>query len=100
MTHHNGLLRGRKFSGRHTTVIEAAIPIVDTAKKLPQVSKIVLSEIVPIRSGPMRLRFAPVPAGLRMVVRGPSAQQLFFVYTSDPTGVEQALYAAWNRERR
>lgn len=95
-----GLLRGSKFSDSHSTVIKAAIPIVEAVKRDANIRKIVLGPIVWIGSGARRITFTPIRAGLRMVVRGSALQQTFFVYTGDPRGVEQRLHGIWNRERR
>ena len=94
-----GVLRGAKISNRHSTVIDAARPIVERTRKLPEVTKIVVSEIRPSGSKEMRLVLTPVPAGLRMVIRGPSAQQLFFIYTRDREKAMQTLLLAWETRR-
>ena len=99
MSTKKGLLKGSKISRRHSTVIEAAEPLVEAAKALPQVSKVVLGEIVPLKGAPMRLKFVPVPAGLKMVVRGGATQQTFFLYTADPHATEHHLEAVWKGER-
>jgi len=45
--HRNGLLKGQKFNGRHTTVIEAAMPFVEMLRDAPNVEKIALGIIKP-----------------------------------------------------
>jgi hypothetical protein len=90
-SHQRGLLAGPKFNGRHTTIIEAAIPIIKQAKKLDSVTKIVVSEIKKAGQGPTLLRFTHVPAGLKLMVRGQQAVQEFYLYTKVPHLVEQDL---------
>lgn len=90
------LLRGAKFNGRHSTVISDAISIVQTAKELPEVTKIVLGVIKPLPSSKPHLRCSPVSAGLKVQVRGGSAVQIFFVYTHFPRKTELALRRAFD----
>ena len=90
-----GLLRGSKLSSRHSTVIEYAIPLIEAAKRHEAVSKIVLAEIARVGGGNPRVKFVPIPAGLRMVVRGPNNQQVIFLYTSQASTVQTFLKNAW-----
>ena len=90
-----GLLKGSKFNSRHTTVIEAAIPAVKAANECSSVSKIVIGVIEPTRGGRPHIKFTPVPAGLRMQVRGNSAVQIFFVYTDRPDDVIREISDKW-----
>ena len=57
MSHIKGLLKGSKFSGRHSTVIPSAIPAVEAARDCPHVTKIALGVITPIGKGPEHLKF-------------------------------------------
>jgi hypothetical protein len=86
-----GLLEGKKFSSRHSSVIDDAVLILRKAKALPEVSKIVLGEISRCRPGNPHIRFSPIPAGLKLMVRGKTAVQIFFVYTTDPTTTQRSL---------
>jgi hypothetical protein len=90
-----GLLRGSKVTRSHTTVIEAAIAAVNIAKESPHVSKIVIGVIEPTKKGQPHIKFSPVPAGLRMRVRGNTAVQSFFVYTARPEDVIREITAKW-----
>jgi hypothetical protein len=94
------LLRGSKFSRSHSTVIEIAIPILAMAKRLPEVRKIVIGIIIPGGSGPMRIKFFPILAGFRMVIRGANSQQEFFVYTENAPATQASLQKIWDDERR
>src|SRR3712207_9047145 len=40
-----GLLRGPKFNGRHTTLIDAAVPVVMQLRDDPRVTKIIIGVI-------------------------------------------------------
>jgi hypothetical protein len=54
-----GLLKGSKFNGKHTTVIEAAIGVVKAANESPYVSKIVIGIITPTKTGKPHIKFNP-----------------------------------------
>lgn len=95
-----GLLRGAKISNRHSTVVPAAVPIIKAAKALASVAKVVLSTIKRVPPGEPRIKFDDIPAGLRIAVRGPTAHQILFVYTSKPQATKEALEQAWEAERR
>jgi hypothetical protein len=81
MSRGNSLLKGSRFSRSHSTLIDEAAFLVREAKKIPHISKIIISEIVPIRVGVRRLKITPVPAGLKLMVRGVGARQILFIYT-------------------
>ena len=89
------LLRGAKFNHRHSTVITEAVHILQVAKALPEVSKIVLSVVTPTGSGEPRLKFSPVSAGLKMQVRGRTAVQIFYVYSNNPAETQGKLEVMW-----
>ncbi len=89
------LLRGNKFSDSHQTYIPEAEGVLKVAKDLDSVTKIVLSVIVPVKTGNPRLKILPIQAGIKCVVRGRTAQQDFFIYTKDATGATTRLEDAW-----
>lgn len=91
-----GLFKGSKIAKSHSSVVSEAVPMIEAAKGLPQVSKVVPSEIVRVRGGEVRIKFMPVQAGLRMVVRGVQSQQEVFVYTGEPAVVERLLRGRWD----
>lgn len=86
-------LQGKKISGSHSTVIQAAVSIVETARSLDDVTKVILGIIKPVRSTavPKSLKITDVDAGLRLKVRGPNSVQELFVYTSNPRATEEAI---------
>lgn len=90
-----GVLKGKKISNRHSTFLNGAAPIIEAAKGLDEVKKVVISEIVHLGGGPRRLKVVAIPAGLRVVVRMANAQQTLYVYTSAPDLVERALRDVW-----
>jgi hypothetical protein len=97
----SGLLAGKKVNDRHSSVIDEAKIVVQIAQSLSDVTKIVISIILPkAGSRTPRIDFAQVPAGLKLIVRGTTAAQQFFVYTDNPDGVERAITDAWSRKRR
>jgi hypothetical protein len=94
------LLAGKKFSKSHSTVIRDAVQLLQKAKSLPEVSKVVLAVISPCHPGKPHLRFTPIPAGLKLMVRGRTAVQNFFVYTTNPTTTQRSLEEEWTKLRR
>lgn len=95
MSHVKGLLKGPKFSGSHSTVIDCAIPAVAAAKLSPYITKIGLGIITPVRPAKPHIKFTAVSGGLKMQVRGTNAVQLFWLYTTEPTIVIKDLTAKW-----
>jgi len=96
VAHARGLLKGPKFNGRHSTVIDSAIPAVEAARDSPHVSKIALGVITPIRAGIEHLKFTPASGCLKMQVRGTTAVQTFWVYTVRPDEAMAEITAKWN----
>ncbi len=90
-----GLLKGPKFSGNHSTVIDCAIPAVNAAKESAHITKIGLGVITPLRPGTPHLKLSPVSGGLKMQVRGINAVQLFWLYTTEPALVTADITAKW-----
>jgi hypothetical protein len=85
------------MSGRHTTVILAAVSVVEAARALDEVSKVVLGIIKPIhgRSAQQSLKVVVIDAGLRIKVRGPNSVQQLYIYTTDPRGTEEVIQRAF-----
>ncbi len=90
--HHGGLLKGRKFNGRHTTVIDPAVPLVSWAKSADVVKKVSLGKIVSVRTGPLRTTVQLLPAGVRVKVRGATTQQELMLYSDTPQLLELAMH--------
>ena len=95
MSHIKGLLKGAKFNGRHSTVIPSAIPVVEAARDCEHVSKISLGVITPISKGKPHIKFTETAGGLRMQVRGDTAVQIFYLYTTRPQDVIGEVTKAW-----
>lgn len=84
---------GRKISRKHSTVIDAAKPIVAMLTKRPEVRSITLGQIVPgLKSGQARrIKVSPATGGLKVQVRGSSSIQILWVYTSATNLTTKAL---------
>jgi hypothetical protein len=95
VAHERGLLKGSKFNGRHSTVIESAVPAVEAARDCEHVTKIALGVITPIRAGSEHLKFTPASGCLKMQVRGTNAVQTFWVYTTRPDEVIEEITRKW-----
>ena len=85
---------GGKFTGSHTTIIEAAEIVADTAAKEKEVSKICLGMITVAPSKQVRLKFKSIQAGWEVVVYGRKSLQSIWVYTSDPEKTKGAIETA------
>jgi hypothetical protein len=76
--------QGGKMGGKHTTVIDAAQPVVDLAQILPEVTKVSAGYITSgIKTGPQRIKIKKMVGGLLLIVRGNISIQEIRVYTSD-----------------
>lgn len=86
---------GRKITTNHTSIIDAAIPIVEAAERLPEVSKISLGIIKQVGKsrGQHRIKLLPITGGWKITVRGSSTVQEIYVYTEDTTGTKTAIEA-------
>ncbi len=92
----NGVLRGKKFNGNHSTFIAEAELVIVTAKTMTQVKKVVLGVIAPKNSSQPRLKVTPVQGGLRILVRGKNAIQELFIYGDDLDAVIKKLTTKWD----
>ena len=87
-----GVLRGDKFNGRHSTYIDAAEPIILTARDRNEVTKIILGPIENSGGGGSHVRIRPQPSGaLKVIVSGGGAVQTLYVYSTSPATTEAAL---------
>ncbi|HUX50620.1 MAG TPA: DUF2103 domain-containing protein [Spirochaetia bacterium] len=82
---------GGKFTRSHTTLIEAAAPLVDRAVELEEVSKVSLGMIKVIGKGLPNIKSSAINGGLKYVVRGNLGRQEIYIYTSDPEKTQRAL---------
>lgn len=76
----------------HSTVIEAAMPIIKAAEKLDDVKRIAPSVITPVRakSGEKRVKFLEIKGGLKVTVSG-GGVQIIYIYANNLTQVREAL---------
>ena len=82
-----GLLKGPKFSGKHTTLIAAAQRLVALLRDDPRVKKIVIGIITSRRGRTTTIKAVPINAGLQIKVVTPQNVQELYVYTDDVPGV-------------
>lgn len=87
----SGHRSGGKFTGSHTTLIDATEKIVDRASELPEVTKIVLGIIKQIGNGKRNVKFTDIPAGLKLNIRGNTTIQEVFIYSSNPIKTKKEL---------
>lgn len=84
---------GKKVSRRHTTIIDAAEPVVRLLNRRPEVRSIRLGEITAGLKGGQarRIKITPIRGGLKVQVRGSASVQIIWVYTSAPHLTIKAL---------
>lgn len=93
-----GLLKGPKFNGRHTTLIAAAVPLVERLRDDPRVTKIVIGVITSRRGKTTAIKATPIDAGLKITIAAPHNVQELYAYTSDPAGVRELITAGSARD--
>ncbi len=91
-------ISGKKIAKSHSTVIKTAEPIVRSALKLTEVSKIITGEIAAVRNGTERIKFTVIPAGLKIMVRGINSRQQLFIYTDKPNSLQEKLEMVWQKK--
>lgn len=82
---------GGKLTRSHTTLIDAAVAVVDHLQDQAEVSKISLGLIKSVGKGSTGLKFHAVTGGWRIVVRGSTSLQELVVYTRDPLRTQAEL---------
>jgi len=84
-------LSGKKF-GKHSTVIEAAVPIVKFLENLDGVKKISLGQIkTGLRQAPERIKIKTLKGALEITVRSAISIQKIHVYSDDLESTENVL---------
>lgn len=93
---------GKKITSNHTSIIDAAFPVVESAERLSEVTKISLGVIKQVGKsrGQHRIKFLPIVGGWKITVRGSSTVQEIYVYTEDPPGTKTALEARFGLTAR
>ena len=89
---------GGKFTGSHTTVIEAAEDLMKMLNRSELVKKIVIGIIkqkVGKNASQARYKIQPNGAGLKLVVNGSKTVQEFYIYTDDQPALEAEIAAIW-----
>jgi hypothetical protein len=88
----SGLHRGgKKISKSHSTVIDAALGIIDFCSKVKEIEKIGLGTIKQIGVGTPRIKFLDLSGSLKMIIRGRVTMQDFYLYTKYPEQVKAIL---------
>lgn len=89
---------GKKFTGSHTTVIDAAVDLVKDANRSEFVSKISLGIIRQCRPGrgQQRTKVKNIQAGLEIIIRGNTYVQTIYLYLNEPEINREALLKELN----
>ena len=87
---------GGKITASHSSIIDAAVPVVEAAEKLPEVTKISLGIIKQVGKGrrQRRVKFLPITGGWKLTVRGSATVQEIFIYTGQPANTKVSIEAA------
>lgn len=85
------LLRGSKASGRHSTVIPCAVAFIKRIKAMSCVSRFIPGKVAHVGNGKRRAYTAPIPGGVRVVIRGTCDRQEFAVFTSNVDAVADVI---------
>lgn len=89
-------LGGGKITSSHSTIIDAALPVIRAAEEMTEVSKIAIGFIkAGIPNGQSRIKFNPITGGLRVQVRGNNCTQELFIYTEKPGKTQRVLEKAF-----
>lgn len=80
-----------KITTKHQTIVDGALPVLDTLRKLDEVSKIVLGPIEPNKSATPRVKATDIRAGLLVKVQGTDSLQQFWVYTNKPEVIRKKI---------
>lgn len=86
-------LAGKKFSGRHSTIIDTAYKIVRFFEKNERVDKIVLGQIRQCRASSSKrsIKIKETSSGLQLIIRGNMYAQRLFIYLKNPTSDREAI---------
>lgn len=83
---------GGKIGGRHTTVIDAARPIIDFLLKDPGVSNITIGHIkMGIKAGPQRVKITEETGCLLIKIRGSASIQEIRVFAKELSEINKKL---------
>ncbi|MFA7209221.1 MAG: DUF2103 domain-containing protein [Parcubacteria group bacterium] len=83
---------GGKIGGRHTTVIDAARPIIDFLLKDPGVSNIAIGHIkMGIKAGPQRVKIKEETGCLLIKIRGSASVQEIRVFAKELSEINKKL---------
>jgi hypothetical protein len=83
---------GGKITASHQTITDAASEVINKAMATAEVTKVSLGIIKHIGGGGRRsIKFLPIPAGTKAVVRGSGSVQEIYLYTESPALVQEKL---------
>jgi hypothetical protein len=81
----------KKITRSHTSIIDAAKPLIKAGEKTSLVSKMSLGIIKHIGTGKPSLKFHPITGGVKVVVRGNTTIQELYFYTQETNTVIDIL---------
>ena len=91
-------LAGKKITKSHSTVIKAANKLITKLIKSPLISKVSIGQIKVIGSAPQKIKIIEQPAGLKLIVRGSTSIQNFFIYTNKKSIATELINSLWNEK--
>ena len=81
----------KKITRSHTSIIDAAKPLIAAGEKCSLVTKMSLGIIKHIGTGKPNLKFHPITGGVKAVVRGNTTIQELYFYTQEINTVMELL---------
>lgn len=89
---------GKKMGKRHTTLIDAAVPVVDYLLKHSHVTKVLAGHItVRLKTAPHRLKIMEESGCLLLKVRGTASIQEIRVFSQNLEGVREDVEEEFQR---
>jgi hypothetical protein len=83
---------GGKIGGRHTTLIDAAKPVVDFLLKHPEANSVVVGYItMRLRTAPQRIKIMEESGCLLLKIRGTASLQEVRVFSKNLEKIRQSL---------
>lgn len=88
--------RGKGIAGKHSTIIDAARPVVEAVRKLPD-TRITLGFITTVKGKAHRkVKFFETDSGFRMKITGNIYVQEFYVITKNRARAVRAVNDTFN----
>jgi len=96
MSTKRGLLKGKKMSNAHTTILETAEPMVAAARKRDEVTRVRPGLIKRRSGGRKSMKIEALDGALNLKICGDGGVQHVIVHSQDISATIVALQASWD----